>query len=129
MDNNLNVEKKEQVQGAKVDAVAVVKNRIADLRTHLKSFLIDPKNRKVILLAAGLLVLVLMLIMLVVVSLGRGRQKEVNFKVQSSPTPTATQKAETLEDKLKSLRDEINLGFEDRSLLPPEIEFDIEFSQ
>ncbi|MBI2103845.1 hypothetical protein HYT59_02480 [Candidatus Woesebacteria bacterium] len=129
MASNISFNEKESLMSqTKPSLVDVLKSRLKSLKGEdLRKFATDPKNRKVVILAVVFLVMILLMLILVMARSIRKppeRGKETQF---NSPTPITTPMPETLESRLKSLRDELNLGFEDRSLLPPQIEFDIEF--
>ncbi|OGM05370.1 hypothetical protein A2125_02065 [Candidatus Woesebacteria bacterium GWB1_43_5] len=130
MDSNIDIgEKQEEVPPTvKVSPAGLIKSRLISFKDNFGKFVSDPKNRKVVILAGALFLIVVFVVLAVVAAQLFNRPKEVG---KGSPTvvetPQATSSPETIDSKLKFLRDELNLGFEDRSLLPPQIEFDIEF--
>jgi len=129
MDENINTVQSTPIVPPKRYIRGDVKKAIIKITSRIPKPIRDPKNRKIILLLG---VVIGILFLLIVATLLKNGLRRTNIGVTITPMPSssprATGQGETLEQQLDALQQELlNTNFEDKTLAPPQMKFNIDF--
>ncbi len=129
MDENINIDQNVPLVPPKRDYRGDVKRFFNKLSSRIPKPISDPKNRKIVLLIG---VIIGLFILLIVASLLKTVVRNTNDYVNVTPIPSSvvrpTGQEETLEQQLDKLQQELlNSDFEDKTLAPPQMKFNINF--